>query len=305
VAFGSGQLIPLTADDLRMIGEFRLQALLAAGYVPGPSLHDAVLAGGPLPEAAVWKLMAGLSEALQILHGTGLVHRDLEPGSISLASDGPRVSDFGLTRSQDSTAQASMDSLLHTPPFMSPEQARGEPAGPPSDVFSLGGVSYFAATGRTPFGEANAAVLRFRIGHTEPDLSALQPRMRALVAACMVRDPARRPTPDQLVGALMALVPRSRLPGEYWPEPLAQYIRGYKPPSATAAADLATEAKRGASAGVEAYRPRHRRPAAQSGKGQRRGLASMASAALALVGRKPGRETPVRYETGGLEPGAG
>jgi serine/threonine protein kinase len=117
-----------------------------------------VTATGPLPDDAVLKLAAGLAEALRVIHHCGLVHRDLKPGNVLLAADGPRVIDFGIARALDGTALTSAESLLGTPSYMSPEQAQSQPAGPASDVFSLGGVLYFAATGTSPFG----------IGHPPP-----------------------------------------------------------------------------------------------------------------------------------------
>jgi serine/threonine protein kinase len=156
---------------------------LATAYVSGPSLQEAVTATGPLPDDAVLKLAAGLAEALRAIHHCGLVHRDLKPGNVLLAADGPRVIDFGIARALDGTALTSAESLLGTPSYMSPEQAQSQPAGPASDVFSLGGVLYFAATGTNPFGTGHPAVMLYRIVHTEPDLDAVPPRLRDLIAA--------------------------------------------------------------------------------------------------------------------------
>jgi Protein kinase domain/PQQ-like domain len=205
---------------------------LATAYVSGPSLADVVSArsssGGPLPEDAVVKLAAGLAEALRAIHGCGLVHRDLKPGNVLLADDGPRVIDFGIARALDGTALTSAESVLGTPSYMSPEQAQGLPAGPASDVFSLGGVVYFAATGANPFGTGHPAVMLYRIVHTEPDLDRLPARLRNLIAACMVKEPERRPSPAELSTALMDVVPPGDSPAAFCPAPVARLIRDHQ-----------------------------------------------------------------------------
>src|SRR5579862_7335235 len=211
---------------------------LATAYVPGPSLLDVVAAAGPLPEDAVLKLAAGLAEALRVIHGCGLVHRDLKPANVLLAPDGPRVIDFGIARALEGTALTSAESLLGTPSYMSPEQAQGLPAGPASDVFSLGGVVYFAATGENPFGTGHPAVMLYRIVHTEPDLERLPPGLRGLITACLAKDPAHRPAPADLAHALMGAVPPADSPAAFWPAPVARLIRdGLARPGAPSAAD--------------------------------------------------------------------
>jgi outer membrane protein assembly factor BamB len=212
---------------------------LATAYVSGPSLQEAVTATGPLPDDAVLKLAAGLAEALRAIHHCGLVHRDLKPGNVLLAADGPRVIDFGIARALDGTALTSAESLLGTPSYMSPEQAQSQPAGPASDVFSLGGVLYFAATGTNPFGTGHPAVMLYRIVHTEPDLDAVPPRLRDLIAACLAKDAARRPAPAELAAALMGAIPPGDSPAAFWPDRVARLIDGYQaqlnggpPPSA-------------------------------------------------------------------------
>ena len=201
---------------------------LATAYVPGPSLLEAVNETGPLPEDAVLKLTAGLAEALHAIHDGGLVHRDLKPGNVLLADDGPRVIDFGIARALDGTVQTSAGSVLGTPSFMSPEQAQGQPAGPPSDVFSLGGVMYFAATGAFPFGSGNAAVVLYRITHAEPDLNRLPPELRGLVADCLAKDPARRPTPARIAASLMGALPPADSVPAFWPARVALLIADYQ-----------------------------------------------------------------------------
>src|SRR6202035_2437274 len=111
---------------------------LATVYVAGPSLSELVGTAGPLPEAAVWRLAGGLIEALQAIHGRGLVHRDLKPGNILIAADGPRVIDFGISRTTSGTVVTATQTTIGTPAYMSPEQAQGNPVGPSSDIFSLG-----------------------------------------------------------------------------------------------------------------------------------------------------------------------
>jgi outer membrane protein assembly factor BamB/serine/threonine protein kinase len=205
---------------------------LATAFVPAPSLQEVVSAGGPLPEEAVRKLAAGLAEGLRAVHASGLVHRDLKPSNVLLATDGPRVIDFGIARVLDGTRLTATDSLMGTPSYMSPEQAQGGSVDPPSDIFSLGGVIYFAATGQAPFGGGIPAALLYRIVFDEPNLEALPPQLRALVAACLDKNPATRPKPAQLATALMPAMPAgdqltpSRL--AFWPEPVDRFIREYQ-----------------------------------------------------------------------------
>ncbi|MGH3165745.1 MAG: serine/threonine-protein kinase, partial [Trebonia sp.] len=113
---------------------------LATAFVPGPSLADLVSRHGPLPESAVWRLAAGLTEALEAVHSRSLVHRDLKPGNVLVAEDGPHLIDFGISRALDGTSLTRTGMVVGTPGYMSPEQAEGRPAAPASDVFSLGCV---------------------------------------------------------------------------------------------------------------------------------------------------------------------
>ena len=278
---------------------------MATAFVPAPSLQDVVTAAGPLPEEAVWKLAAGLAEALRAIHACGLVHRDLKPGNVLLAADGPRVIDFGIARVLDGTRLTTTGSVLGTPLYMSPEQAQGGSVDPPSDVFSLGGVMYFAATGQTPFGTGIPATVLYRIVFTEPNLDGLSPQLRSLVAACLDKNPAARPTPAQLAAALMpaasAESPLAASGLEYWPAPVAQFIHEYHArldPEGTQAwrtsdvtrADTGiTPPERPPEGGPAIPRRRaggrHSRSAGPAaGMGRRRALASLAGAAVAGVG---------------------
>ncbi|MFF3917666.1 PQQ-binding-like beta-propeller repeat protein [Streptomyces sp. NPDC001852] len=178
---------------------------LATTYVLGPSLEDVIAQHGPLPETSVWALAGGLAEALRGIHGAGLVHRDLKPSNILLTADGPRVIDFGIARAIDGERLTSTGVVVGSPGFMSPEQAMGKAVGPEGDVFSLGVVLAYSASGQMPFGMGAAASLLYQVVHEQPDVSGVPEALRALVAACLVKDPAQRPTPEQIVDGVARL----------------------------------------------------------------------------------------------------
>ncbi|WP_327074041.1 serine/threonine protein kinase [Kitasatospora purpeofusca] len=174
---------------------------VATGYVAGPALGGAVREYGPLTDPAVRTLGAVLAQALEHVHGLGLVHRDVKPSNVLLTLDGPRLIDFGIARALDAaTGLTQSGFVVGSPGFMSPEQANGRPVGPPGDIFSLGAVLAYAATGVHPFGEGvSAAVLLYRVVHEEPDLTGLAPGpLRSIVLDCLAKDPAVRPTPRRL-----------------------------------------------------------------------------------------------------------
>ncbi|MFB7381708.1 serine/threonine-protein kinase, partial [Kitasatospora purpeofusca] len=172
---------------------------MATAFVAGVPLQRAVSVHGPLPEGTLRTLVAGLAEALGEIHRAELIHRDLKPGNVLLALDGPHVIDFGISRAADGTGLTTTGSVIGSAPFMSPEQALGEPLTPASDVFSLGSTVAHAALGRPLFGEGVAAAVLFRVVNTEPDLGGLPDGLRHLVAGCLAKNPAHRPTPHQLV----------------------------------------------------------------------------------------------------------
>jgi hypothetical protein len=177
---------------------------LATAYVPGPSLTDAVAERGPLPPGVVLTLAAGLAEALVAIHAAGLVHRDLKPSNVLLARDGPRVIDFGISRAADASVLTQTGAIMGSPGYLSPEQAEGRPVGPPGDVFSLGAVLAFAATGAGPFGTGPALAIAFRIVNAAPNLSGVPEQVRPLIERCLVKDPAARPSPGELLASLAA-----------------------------------------------------------------------------------------------------
>lgn len=179
---------------------------LATLYVPGLSLSEAVVRHGTLPVSSVCALGAGLAEALQAIHAAGLVHRDLKPSNVLLASDGPRVIDFGIAREQGADALTGTGHIIGTPGFMAPEQFTGRPVGPAADVFCLGAVLTFAGTGNGPFGSGSSHAMGFRVVHEEPDLGPLPEPVRAVVARCLAKDPGARPAVPELLHELAGLV---------------------------------------------------------------------------------------------------
>lgn len=188
---------------------------VASQYVPGPSLAEQVAEHGPLDEAALRQLAAGLAEALQAFHRIGLVHRDLKPSNVLLLDDGPRVIDFGISKALEDdsgTALTVTGTVLGTPAFMSPEQAVGREVGEPSDIFSLGSVLTFAATGRGPFGDGSTHALLFRVVHEQPVLSGVPSGVRPLIAACMSKEPGDRLRAVDITATALASVPVEAVP---------------------------------------------------------------------------------------------
>ncbi|WP_410871498.1 protein kinase domain-containing protein [Nocardia sp. A7] len=175
---------------------------LATGYVAGISLTDAVSQFGPFAEPALLALAHGLAEALVAVHAAGIVHRDLKPSNVMLAIDGPKVIDFGIARVIADSALTTTGKFLGSPGFMCPEQVSGETLGPAGDVFALGGVLTFAAAGHGPFGTAEVMQMLWRIVYEQPRLEAVPQRLRPLVASCLTKDPAARPTPHQVLSEL-------------------------------------------------------------------------------------------------------
>ncbi|NKZ02055.1 serine/threonine protein kinase [Nocardiopsis alborubida] len=173
---------------------------LVTSYVPSLPLDTAVHDHGRLPEESVRVLAAGLAEALADIHRVGLIHRDLKPGNVLLAEDGPRVIDFGIARATDGTAAT--QSVIGTPGFMSPEQVQGEALTPASDLFAYGAVLAYAAAGTGPFGEGSMPTMVMRIISREPDLSGVPESLRHLVAACLSKDPRGRPGPGEILDYL-------------------------------------------------------------------------------------------------------
>jgi len=198
---------------------------LATAYVPGLSLADTVTRHGPLPARSVLALAAGLAEGLGAIHAAGIVHRDLKPSNVLLAEDGPRIIDFGISQAAEASMLTGSGPVLGSPGFMSPEQARGQRVGPPSDVFSLGALLTFAATGQGPFGTAPSATLLYRVVFASPDTTGLPTELRPLVERCLAKDPHQRPSTEQILTELNTDPPA---PG-WLPEPITQAFPSHPP----------------------------------------------------------------------------
>ncbi|MDG4859301.1 serine/threonine-protein kinase, partial [Streptomyces sp. T-3] len=175
---------------------------VATAYLDAPDLDHVIAEHGPMAPDAVGRLGAGLAEALAAIH-QHLVHRDLKPSNILITPDGPRVIDFGIAKSLAAELPlTTAGAVIGTPGFMSPEQASGDHIGPASDLFSLGAVLCFAATGHGPFHAGPAHALLYRVVHDDPDLAGLPPALRPAIARCLAKEPEHRPGSTELLALL-------------------------------------------------------------------------------------------------------
>lgn len=198
---------------------------VATAYAAGPSLSAAVADAGPLPEHSVRVLGAGLAEALSAVHGLDLVHRDVKPSNVLLTLDGPLLIDFGIARATDGTASLTSTGVsVGSPGYMSPEQILGKGVTGAADVFSLGAVLAYAATGSSPFPGDSSASLLYKVVHEEPELGALSGDLRDVVADCLSKDPAARPSPSALASRLAAEGAARLVTAGWLPGPLVEQV---------------------------------------------------------------------------------
>ncbi|WP_223167193.1 serine/threonine-protein kinase [Nonomuraea sp. SYSU D8015] len=203
------------ADAARRVRRFCTAAVLEAAldgdqlyvvteYVPGPNLEEAVRQSGPLHGSSLDALAVSVATALTAIHGAGVVHRDLKPSNVLLSPVGPRVIDFGIARALDTLGGVTgTGELVGTPRYMAPEVLRGDPVSPACDVFSWGCLIAFAASGQAPFGGDTLPSIVYQVLNTEPRLDAVEPGLRELVGAALRKDPAQRPTAQQLLDHLV------------------------------------------------------------------------------------------------------
>ncbi|MBU7599938.1 serine/threonine protein kinase [Streptomyces sp. P38-E01] len=242
----------------------------ATQYVPGPSLHDKVHDGGPLPASQVAAVGAALSEGLVAVHEAGVVHRDLKPSNILLSPKGPRIIDFGIAWATGSSTLTHVGTAVGSPGFLAPEQVRGVAVTPATDVFALGATLAYAATGDSPFGQGSSEIMLYRVVHEEAQLQGVPAALAPIVHACLAKDPEERPTTLQLSLRLKEIaarearaVPESRLP----PAP----ARSAAEPTVRARQSTAGRSSQRTGSGQEVRRTgaasATRRPRPQSGAG--------------------------------------
>ncbi|NUK25134.1 protein kinase domain-containing protein [Streptomyces lunaelactis] len=174
---------------------------IATEFLTGPTLDQAINAHGPFDDPTVRALAAAIARTLADIHTAGLVHRDLKPANIVLTSDGPRVIDFGIARPEHGLTLTTTGEVPVTPGYGAPEQVMGHRVGPPADVFSLGALLAYAASGQRAYDGSHVAAVQYEVVHGEPRLSHLPEHLRQLIAPCLAKDPALRPTPGQITAA--------------------------------------------------------------------------------------------------------
>ena len=200
---------------------------LASTYFPGPSLAEAVHRHGPWDAEAVRSLGVSLTRALAALHAHGMTHLDLTPRNVILAEDGPRLVDFGIMGIFGAVSRTAIGAPMGTPPFLPPELFRPphEP-GPAGDLFVLGVLLAYAASGSGPFGGGPPSAVAHRVLNEAPDLSPVAPSVREAVAACLAKDPSLRPSLRDLHEALASAGPLTR---QRLPEKAAEMVDAQQP----------------------------------------------------------------------------
>ncbi len=242
---------------------------LATAYVAGPTLAEAVELYGKLPVASVIVLMSGIAGSLRAIHDSGIVHRDLKPANVVLGPDGLRVIDFGIARAADATPLTLTGMMVGSPQYVAPEQVIGEPPTPAGDVFSLGALAHYAATGRPAFGDGPRIAVLYRIVNELPDLAGCPRQIRSLIESCLAKDPADRPTTAELLETCTPDEP-PRTAADWLPEPVLHAIGAYQAALAELEvtphpeADAEADAGAGAGAAVGAESSADDGPAAET-----------------------------------------
>lgn len=198
---------------------------IASEYLAGPTLDQFVDAHGPLNEASTRALAWALASTLRDIHRAALIHRDLKPSNIVLTFSGPRIIDFGIARPEHGLTLTTTGQVPFTPGYGAPEQVLGQRVGPPADVFSLGAVLAYAASGRRAFEGSHVAAIQYAVVHGAPDLEAVPPALHTLISLCLSKNPAQRPQ----LGAIVEEFTPSRGAHRLWKQgTLAQQIKEHE-----------------------------------------------------------------------------
>ncbi|MFB7635961.1 serine/threonine-protein kinase [Streptomyces sp. NPDC056149] len=280
----------------------------ATQYVPGPSLHDKVNEEGPLSPAQVAAVGAALSEGLLAVHDAGVVHRDLKPSNILLSPKGPRIIDFGIAWATGASTLTHVGTAVGSPGFLAPEQVRGAAVTPATDIFSLGATLAYACTADSPFGQGSSEVMLYRVVHEEAHLAGVPDALAPLLAACLAKDPADRPSTLSLSLRLKEIAAREAhgLSGGAWEnEPGGgdgwgrAERRPSERPTGQRAEEYARQRTERGTGGASGGRPRPARPAAA------REAAPREAAVRDSASRAQGPASGANPRTGGRNGGRG
>ncbi|GAA3243865.1 protein kinase domain-containing protein [Nonomuraea helvata] len=196
------QVAPFCTAAVLGTGAEQDRPYIISEFIEGPSLHRVVQEEGPRTGSVLHRLAIGTATALAAIHQAGIVHRDFKPANVIIGADGPRVIDFGIARALNATATIS-SMVVGTPAYMSPEQIMGHTVGPASDMFAWASTMIFSASGQAPFGSDTMPAVINRVLNHHPDLSVLDGQLRDVAAACLAKDPAQRPTAEQVIMRLL------------------------------------------------------------------------------------------------------
>ncbi|MGP3932525.1 protein kinase domain-containing protein [Nonomuraea sp. KM88] len=196
------QVAPFCTAAVLGTGVEQERPYIISEFIEGPSLHQVVMEEGPRSGSVLHRLAIGTATALAAIHQAGIVHRDFKPANVIIGADGPRVIDFGIARALNATATIT-GTIVGTPAYMAPEQIMGHTAGPAADMFSWASTMVFAASARAPFGSDTMPAVINRVLNQHPDLGMLDGQLRDVVVACLVKDPAQRPTAEQVIMRLL------------------------------------------------------------------------------------------------------
>ncbi|NBE97647.1 serine/threonine protein kinase [Nonomuraea sp. KC401] len=196
------QVAPFCTAAVLGTGVEQHRPYIVSEFIEGPSLHQVVTEQGPRSGSVLHRLAIGTATALAAIHQAGIVHRDFKPANVIIGADGPRVIDFGIARALNATSTIS-GTVVGTPAYMAPEQIMGHTVGPAADLFSWASSMVFAASARAPFGSDTMPAVINRVLNQHPDLGMLDDQLRDVVTACLAKDPAQRPTAEQVIMRLL------------------------------------------------------------------------------------------------------